>query len=104
MFYNGVIFSELQKMKPQAKTEKRDIVYDTKAGRTVLWVLNGLQIAISPVLIVLAVLAKKWLFLFMGICLLISGIAQIIILRQKKKEQAAREERVQEESLSQTGH
>jgi len=44
------------------------------------------------------------LFLFMGICLLISGIAQIIILRQKKKEQAAREERVQEESLSQTGH
>ena len=104
MFYNGVIFSELQKMKPQSKTEKRDIVYDTKAGRTVLWVLNGLQIAISPVLIVLAVLAKKWLFLFMGICLLISGIAQIIILRRKKKEQAAREERVQEESLSQTGH
>lgn len=104
MFYNGVIFSELQKIKPQAKTEKRDIVYDTKAGRTVLWVLNGLQIAISPVLIVLAVLAKKWLFLFMGICLLISGIAQIIILRRKKKEQAAREERVQEGSLSQTGH
>ena len=104
MFYNRVIFSELQKMKPQAKTEKRDIVYDTKAGRTVLWVLNGLQIAISPVLIVLAVLAKKWLFLFMGICLLISGIAQIIILRRKNKEQAAREERVQEESLSQTGH
>ena len=103
MFYNMVIFSELQKMKPQAKTEKRDIVYDTKAGRTVLWVLNGLQIAISPVLIVLAVLAKKWLFLFMGICLLISGIAQIIILRRKKKEQTAREERVQEGSLSQTG-
>ena len=91
-------------MKPQAKTEKRDIVYDTKAGRTVLWVLNGLQIAISPVLIVLAVLAKKGLFLFMGICLLISGIAQIISLRRKKKEQAARDERVQEEFLSQTGH
>ncbi len=104
MFYNRLIFGELQKMKPQAKTEKRDIVYDTKAGRTVLWVLNGLQIAISPVLIVLAVLAKKGLFLFMGICLLISGIAQIIILRRKKKEQAAREERVQEESLSQTEH
>ena len=80
-------------MKPQAKTEKRDIVYDTKAGRTVLWVLNGLQIAISPVLIVLAILAKKWLFLFMGICLLISGICQIIILRRKKQEQAARENR-----------
>ena len=73
--------------------EKRDIVYDTKAGRIVLWVLNGLQIAMSPVLIVLAVLAKKWLFLFMGICLLISGIAQIIILRRKKKEQTAREKR-----------
>ena len=80
-------------MKPQAKTEKRDIVYDTKAGRTVLWVLNGLQIAISPVLIVLAVLAKKWLLLFMGICFLISGICQIIILRRKKQEQAARENR-----------
>ena len=80
-------------MKPQAKTEKRDIVYDTKAGRTVLWVLNGLQIAISPVLIVLAILAKKWLFLFMGICFLISGICQIIILRRKKQEQAARENR-----------
>lgn len=80
-------------MKPQAKTEKRDIVYDTKAGRTVLWVLNGLQIAISPVLIVLAVLAKKWLFLFIGICFLISGICQIIILRRKKQEQAAREGR-----------
>lgn len=93
MFYNGVICSELQKMKPQAKTEKRDIVYDTKAGRTVLWVLNGLQIAISPVLIVLAVLAKKWLFLFIGICFLISGICQIIILRRKKQEQAAREGR-----------
>ena len=93
MFYNGVICSELQKMKPQAKTEKRDIVYDTKAGRTVLWVLNGLQIAISPVLIVLAILAKKWLFLFMGICFLISGICQIIILRRKKQEQAARENR-----------
>ena len=93
MFYNGVICSELQKVKPQAKTEKRDIVYDTKAGRTVLWVLNGLQIAISPVLIVLAVLAKKWLFLFMGICFLISRICQIIILRRKKPEQAAREER-----------
>ena len=80
-------------MKPQAKTEKRDIVYDTKAGRAVLWALNGLQIAISPVLIVLAVLTKKWLFLFMGICFLISGICQIIILRRKKKEQAAREDR-----------
>ena len=33
MFYNGVIFSELQKMKPQAKTEKRDIVYDTNFDR-----------------------------------------------------------------------
>ena len=73
--------------------EKRDIVYDTKAGRIVLWVLNGLQIAMSPVLIVLAVLAKKWLFLFMGLCLLVSGIAQIIILRRKKKEQTAREKR-----------
>ena len=94
-------------MKPQATTErmeKRDIIYDTKAGRTVLWVLNGLQLVLSPVLIVLAVLTKKWLFLFMGICFLISGICQIIILRRKKKEQAAREERVQEGSLSQTGH
>ena len=95
-------------MKPQAKTETRDIVYDTKAGRTVLWVLNGLQIAISPVLIVLAILAKKWLFLFMGICFLIYGICQIMILRRKKQEQAAREERAQdtlnEGSLSQTGH
>lgn len=93
VFYNGVICSELQKMKPQAKTGKRDIVYDTKAGRIVLWVLNGLQLVLSPVLIVLAVLAKKWLFLFMGICFLISGICQIIILRRKNKEQAAREER-----------
>lgn len=33
MFYNGVICSELQKMKPQAKTEKRDIVYDTNFDR-----------------------------------------------------------------------
>ena len=46
-----------------------------------------------PILIVLAVLAKKWLFLFMGICFLISGICQIIILRRKNKEQAARENR-----------
>lgn len=95
-------------MKPQAKTGKRDIVYDTKAGRIVLWVLNGLQLVLSPVLIVLAVLAKKWLFLFMGICFLISGICQIIILRRKNKEQAAREERAQdtlnEGSLFQTGH
>ena len=96
LFYNRVILSELQKIEPQAKTgcmEKRDIVYDTKAGRIVLWVLNGLQIAMSPVLIVLAVLAKKWLFIFMGLCLLVSGIAQIIILRRKKKEQTAREKR-----------
>ncbi len=61
-----------------------------------------------PILIVLAVLAKKRLFLFMGICFLISGICQIIILRRKNKEQAAREERAQdtlnEGSLSQTGH
>ena len=68
---------------------KRDIFYDTKAGRLFLGVLAGVLIVLGLVLLVVGVGAGReyegfWWTLFMGIASIFSGICSLKTLKKRK--------------------
>ena len=69
---------------------KRDIFFDTKAGRTYLRVMAFLLIVLGLVLVVLGILlgirgAKGfWLQLVMGVASIVAGVCQLLFLKKRK--------------------
>lgn len=64
---------------------KRDIFYDTKAGRTFLSVLSVLLIAGGLLLIFFSLKEKNWHWTFIAACCIVSGVGNLIICNRKKK-------------------
>ena len=69
---------------------KRDIFFDTKAGRTYLRVMAFLLIVLGLVLVVLGILlgirgAKGfWWQLVMGVASIVAGVCQLLFLKKRK--------------------
>ena len=66
-------------------TSKRDIFYDTKAGRTFLSVLAVLLIAGGLLIIFKSLLLKDWSWIFFAACGIVSGVCNLIICNRRKK-------------------
>ena len=64
---------------------KRDIFYDTKAGRTFLSVLAVLLIAGGLLIIFKSLLLKDWSWIFFAACGIVSGVCNLIICSRRKK-------------------
>ena len=71
---------------------KRDIFYDTKAGRTNLRVMAFMLIILGLVLVVLGILlgirgAKGfWWQLVMGVSTIVAGVCQLLFLKNRKRQ------------------
>ena len=69
---------------------KRDIVFDTKAGRIYLGAMAILLLVLGPVLVVLAILIKVrgadffWQTLVMGVASIVAGVCQLLFLKKRK--------------------
>lgn len=64
---------------------KRDIVFDTKAGRTTLCILSALLIAGGLLIIYLAIRLKVWIWLLLAAGSITCGVCNFIVCNRRKK-------------------
>jgi len=65
--------------------KKRDMFFDTKAGRAFLCLMSFLLIVGGGVILYFSFIEKEWWWLFLAIGSIVSGVCQIIVCNRKRK-------------------
>lgn len=65
--------------------KKRDIFFDTKAGRAFLFLMSFLLIVGGGVILYFSIIDKEYWWLFLAIGSIVSGVSQILVCNRKRK-------------------
>ena len=65
--------------------KKRDIFFDTKAGRAFLCLMSLLLIVGGLVILYLSFIVKEWGLLILAVGSIVSGVCQIIVCNRRRK-------------------
>ena len=65
--------------------KKRDIFFDTKAGRAFLFLMSFLLIVGGGMILYFSILEKEYWWLILAIGSIVSGVSQILVCNRKRK-------------------
>ena len=65
---------------------KRDIFFDTKAGRAFLFLMSFLLIVGGGMILYFSILEKEYWWLILAIGSIVSGVSQILVCNRKQKQ------------------
>ena len=65
--------------------KKRDIFFDTKAGRAFLYLMSLLLIVGGVVILYLSFIVKEWGLLILAVGSIVSGVCQILVCNRRRK-------------------